>query len=73
MAGHHQIWTLDLAKKECRALRRQRPGEHRATARWLEPCFAQPSGLTTDGKTLYVADSEVERRSAPCRWTARAR
>ena len=24
-----------------------------------EACFAQPSGLTTDGKTLYVADSEV--------------
>src|SRR5207302_3253443 len=24
-----------------------------------EANFAQPSGLTTDGKTLYVADSEV--------------
>jgi sugar lactone lactonase YvrE len=25
----------------------------------LQACFAQPSGLATDGKLLYVADSEV--------------
>ena len=42
-----------------RAVRRQRPREHRATGRSTVAQFAQPSGLATDGKNLYVADSEV--------------
>ena len=29
MAGHHQIWVLDLAKKELEPVRRQRPRGHR--------------------------------------------
>jgi thiol-disulfide isomerase/thioredoxin len=57
-AGHHQIWALDLVKKEIQrfagdGFENIRDGI-RERAR-----FAQPSGLTFDGKSLYVADSEV--------------
>ncbi len=59
MAGHHQIWALDLKKKEIapfagsgRENTRRRPAAAFAH-------FAQPSGLATDGKNLYVADSEI--------------
>jgi DNA-binding beta-propeller fold protein YncE len=58
MAGHHQIWTLDLDKQEIQPY----AGNGRENIRNgdLEHAeFAQPSGLTTDGKRLYVADSEV--------------
>ncbi len=58
MAGHHQLWTLDLAKKELTPF----AGDGRESLRDGEPRgarFAQPSGLATDGTTLYVADSEV--------------
>ena len=60
MAGHHQIWTLDLDKKRRRARTPATAGRTSATAPLApRPMFAQPSGLATDGKTLYVADSEV--------------
>jgi thiol-disulfide isomerase/thioredoxin len=57
MAGHHQIWTLDLAKETLTpyagiGLERIVDGP------FGRSCFAQPSGLTSDGKVLYVADSE---------------
>lgn len=58
MAGPHQIWSMDLSSgsvgpyagsgKEART-----DGLLRAAA------FAQPSGLATDGKKLFVADSEI--------------
>jgi thiol-disulfide isomerase/thioredoxin len=58
MAGHHQIWSLDLASNDLQPL----AGlgyEMIVNGALLErACFAQPSGLTSDGKTLYVADSE---------------
>jgi DNA-binding beta-propeller fold protein YncE len=57
-AGHHQIWTMDLKKGKL--------GPYAGTGdenihdgNLREANFAQPSGLTTDGKMLYVADSEV--------------
>ncbi|HKB40373.1 MAG TPA: thioredoxin-like domain-containing protein [Gemmataceae bacterium] len=58
MAGYHQIWKMDLDKGETEryaglGLENIRDG---TLARSL---FAQPSGLTSDGTTLYVADSEV--------------
>lgn len=58
MAGHHQIWTLDLAKNELAPFAGDgreniKDGPHYASR------FAQPSGLATDGTFLYVADSEV--------------
>jgi DNA-binding beta-propeller fold protein YncE len=58
MAGHHQIWTLDLDRQDLQPY----AGNGRENIRNgdLEHAeFAQPSGLTTDGKRLYVADSEV--------------
>jgi thiol-disulfide isomerase/thioredoxin len=57
-AGHHQIWTLDLGK----AMLAPYAGNGReniANGSLQQASFAQPSGLTTDGTTLYVADSEV--------------
>ncbi|HZY85134.1 MAG TPA: thioredoxin-like domain-containing protein [Gemmataceae bacterium] len=58
MAGHHQIWALDLKGGKLTPY----AGNGRENIRdggLGEANFAQPSGLATDGKTLYVADSEV--------------
>ncbi|HWG41958.1 MAG TPA: thioredoxin-like domain-containing protein [Gemmataceae bacterium] len=58
MAGHHQIWTMDLEKGKVAPF----AGSGRENIRdgsLITSCFAQPSGLATDGKTLWVADSEV--------------
>jgi thiol-disulfide isomerase/thioredoxin len=58
MAGHHQIWTYDLKKQTVRAYAgsgREELGDGSLS----QADFAQPSGLATDGKTLYVADSET--------------
>lgn len=57
MAGPHQIWQYDLDSGEARAWAGTgkedvNDGEIDAAA------FAQPSGLATDGKHLFVADSE---------------
>jgi thiol-disulfide isomerase/thioredoxin len=58
MAGHHQIWSMDLTKNEMvpfagNGQENIRDGPHYSAK------LAQPSGLTTDGTFLYVADSEV--------------
>lgn len=58
MAGHHQIWLLDLTKNEISRF----AGNGRENIRdgtLFRSEFAQPSGLASDGKTLWVADSEV--------------
>lgn len=58
MAGHHQIWSMDLDKKEIGPF----AGDGRENIKdgpLFAARFAQPSGLATDGKFLYVADSEV--------------
>jgi NHL repeat len=57
MAGPHQIWKLDLDKNEVSTFAGS-GREARLDGPLLSAGFAQPSGLTTDGKTLYVADSE---------------
>ena len=58
MAGSHQIWSLDLASGRLQTY----------TGTGIEACFngtlkeasfAQPSGVTTNGQELFVADSEV--------------
>jgi DNA-binding beta-propeller fold protein YncE len=57
MAGFHQLWTLDLAK----AVVNPYAGNSRESIEdgsLDDSGFAQPSGLTSDGKMLYVADSE---------------
>jgi thiol-disulfide isomerase/thioredoxin/uncharacterized ParB-like nuclease family protein len=58
MAGHHQIWSLDLKKRELIPY----AGSGRENIRdgpLAFANFAQPSGLASDGKYLYVADSEI--------------
>ncbi|MBA3939511.1 MAG: redoxin family protein [Planctomycetes bacterium] len=58
MAGHHQIWSYDLAA--------QTIGVHAGSGREIctdgpqrTAAFAQPSGLAAGDSALYVADSEV--------------
>ena len=58
LAGNHQIWTFDLARGRV-APYAGNGRENIVDGPLEDACFAQPSGLTTDGKTLFVADSEV--------------
>jgi thiol-disulfide isomerase/thioredoxin len=57
MAGPHQIWKLDLERQEVSTFAGS-GREARLDGEASKAGFAQPSGLATDGKTLYVADSE---------------
>ena len=57
MAGPHQIWKMDLDKNEVSTFAGS-GREARLDGPLLESGFAQPSGIASDGKTLYVADSE---------------
>ncbi len=57
MAGSHQVWRMDLTTG------RVQPHagvgrEARVDGPLPDAALAQPSGLTTDGRRLYVADSE---------------
>ena len=57
MAGPHQIWKLDLDKLEVSTFAGSgREARHDGTLE--ESAFAQPSGLASDGQTLYVSDAE---------------
>ncbi len=58
MAGPHQIWQLDLNKNEISTFAGS-GREARKDGKLLEAGFAQPSGITSDGKRLYTADSEA--------------
>jgi sugar lactone lactonase YvrE len=57
MAGPHQIWQLDLDKNEVSTFAGS-GREARLDGPLSKAGFAQPSGIASDGKTLYVADSE---------------
>ena len=58
MAGPHQIWKLDLDSERIGVFAGSGTENIRdGTA--VSACFAQPSGLATDGEHLFVADSEV--------------
>ena len=50
MAGPHQIWKLDLDKQEVSTFAGS-GREARQDGPLLEAGFAQPSGITSDGKT----------------------
>ncbi len=57
MAGPHQIWNHKLGSKTIQVF----AGSGREDIQdgpLLESAFAQPSGIATDGKFLYIADSE---------------
>ena len=58
MAGPHQIWQLDLTLREVSHFAGS-GREARIDGPLQEAGFAQPSGLATDGKTLYVSDAEA--------------
>lgn len=58
MAGHHQIWKLDLAKSDIRPFAGTGQ-ENIKDGPLANALFSQPSGLASDGTVLYVADSEV--------------
>ncbi|MBL8795231.1 MAG: redoxin domain-containing protein [Planctomycetia bacterium] len=65
MAGHHQIWLMDLAKGTVRSYAGDGV-ENIRDGQLMRARFSQPSGLATDGKSLYVADSEISAiRSVP--------
>ena len=57
MAGTHQIWKIDLAGGTI-ALHAGAGPESAVDGPNLKATFSQPSGFATDGKVLYVADSE---------------
>ncbi len=58
MAGHHQIWRFEM-ESEMVGVWAGSGQENIIDGPPGEAAFAQPSGLATDGKFLYVADSEV--------------
>ncbi len=58
MAGSHQIWILDLENNFVK-IYAGRGAESCVDGELSESAFAQPSGITTNGKELYIADSEV--------------
>ena len=58
MAGHHQLWLMNLANKTIGPF----AGDGRENIKdgpLYAARFAQPSGLASDDTSLYVADSEV--------------
>jgi thiol-disulfide isomerase/thioredoxin len=57
MAGPHQIWQLDLDKQVVSTFAGSGREERRDGA-LRQAGFAQPSGITSDGESLFVADSE---------------
>lgn len=58
MAGHHQIWKMDLTAGTVMPFAGD-GGENLRDGPLFGARLAQPSGLTTDGTYLYVADSET--------------
>ncbi len=57
MAGHHQIWEMELETGMVKTY--AGTGAEACVDGVTEAAFAQPSGITTDGQELYVADSET--------------
>ncbi len=57
MAGTHQIWRLDPDTGDVEVYAGS-GREARIDGTLAEAAFAQPSGLASDGHSLYVADSE---------------
>ena len=57
MAGPHQIWVMDLKDNYIQPYAGS-GREGRVDGTLKESALAQPSGITTDGKKLFIADSE---------------
>ncbi|MGV3723527.1 MAG: thioredoxin-like domain-containing protein [Actinomycetota bacterium] len=58
MAGPHQIWSMNLETGLLMAYAGSGK-EARTDGGLRTSAFAQPSGLSTDGKRIFVADSEI--------------
>jgi DNA-binding beta-propeller fold protein YncE len=58
MAGSHQLWSMDVKTLTLEPYAGD-ARENITDGPLLRARLAQPSGLATDGKTLYFADSEV--------------
>ena len=58
MAGSHQIWRMDLSKNSIEPYAGTR-AEARIDGNIKEAAFSQPSGIISDGKKMWVADSEA--------------
>ena len=58
MAGPHQIWFYDPEKRKIGVYAGTGQEARLDGDRWYA-AFAQPSGITTDGEALYIADSEA--------------
>ncbi len=58
MAGPHQIWQMQLETSIVQTYAGT-GAEACIDGSLTQSAFAQPSGITTDGKELFVADSEV--------------
>lgn len=58
MAGSHQIWEMRLETGMIQTYAGS-GAEACVDGELSESAFAQPSGITTDGRELYIADSEV--------------
>ena len=58
MAGQHQVWSLDPANGLLTAFAGSRREELK-DGDLLKAGLNQPSGLTTDGESLFIADSEA--------------
>ena len=58
MAGPHQLWVIDLAERKTIKVYAGSGQEDIVNGPLEVAALAQPSGITTDGKFLYVADSE---------------
>ncbi len=57
MAGSHQIWRMDLEKNTIEPYAGT-GAEARYDGIVEESAFAQPSGIVSNGKNLFIADSE---------------
>ena len=58
MAGFHQLWKLDLNTRDLRP-HAGNGREHIVDGPLRHSELAQPSGIVSDGETLYFADSET--------------
>ncbi len=58
MAGPHQVWAMNLQHKEIGPYAGS-SREARIDGPLMQAALAQPSGITSDGTNLYVADSEI--------------
>lgn len=58
MAGSHQIWVMNLETNQIQTYAGL-GAESCVDGELLEAAFSQPSGITTNGVELFIADSEI--------------